>query len=161
MPCPAASHDLLAALSRGDLRLLFPILLPFIILPLVMHVLARTGGWASLAERYPLIGEPPPPLIRMGYCVFRRWCGYNGCLLPSADQQGLYLRLWPFFSIGHAPIFIPWSEIRQIRRETMWGRPIYRIVTARAPELDFALHGRAWAAVRPHAEAARVVIMES
>ena len=146
------------ALSRGDPRLLFPVALPFIILPLAMYALSRLGGWASLAERYPMPGVPPRPLSRFGHCVFRRWCGYNGCLIVAADERGLFLRLWPFFSIGHAPIFIPWSEIRQIRRETMWCRPIYRLVTARAPEVDFALHGRAWEAVRPHAEAARVII---
>jgi hypothetical protein len=160
MTCPAASHDLLAALLSQP-QFLLAVLAPFIIFPLVMTVLSRAGGWASLAELYPQAGTPPPPLTRIGYCVFRRWCGYNGCLIICTDQMGLYLRLWPVFSLWHAPVFIPWSEIREIRRESMWGRPIYRLVTARAPELHFALHGRTWEAVRPHAEAARVSIVES
>jgi hypothetical protein len=142
----------------SDLWPLLPLLLLFIILPFVMRFLAWAGGWSVLAERYPMTGTPPPALVVWGCCVFRRWCGYNGCAVVAADHQGLFLRLWPFISIGHAPIHIPWSEIREIRRETMWMRPIYRVVTARAPELDFAFHGRTWAALRPHLEAARVHI---
>jgi len=151
------------ALSRGEWRLLAPMLLPFlpfVLLPVIFQLLARLGGWAALAERYPAAGEAPRPRCWFGSGIFRRWCGYNNCLIVSADQTGLFMSLWPVFSIGHAPIFIPWSEVREIRRVTMWCRPIYRIVTARAPELDFALHGRAWEFIRPRAEAARVDISQ-
>ncbi|MCX5793871.1 MAG: hypothetical protein NTY77_00055 [Elusimicrobia bacterium] len=158
MECQRAD-GLLQALSQGDWRHLAPMLLPLALLPVLLHALSRLGGWAALAERYPATGEAPRPRCRFGHAIFRRWCGYNGCLIVSADQTGLSLSLWPVFSIGHAPIFIPWSEVREIRRVAMWGRPIYRIITARAPEVDFALHGRAWEFIRPHVEAAGVKVI--
>jgi hypothetical protein len=148
----------MGALSRGDPRLLVLCLVPFLLLPLISFALSRMSGWAVLAQRYPGSGEPPQPRLRLGYGVFRGWCGYNGCLIVSADQRGLFLSVWPILAIGHASIHIPWTEVREIRRASLWGRSIYRLITAQAPDVDFALLGRAWEFVRPQAEAARVAI---
>jgi hypothetical protein len=135
--------------------------LPLILIPLIMTLISRLGGWAALAERYPMTGEPPAALCRFGYGLLGRWCGYKGCLIVSADQRGLYLRLWPVFSFGHAPIFIPWAEIQEIRRKSLWLLPMYRIVARGMPEAELSLYGRSWTVVRPHAEAARVAIFDT
>lgn len=151
----------MGALNQGRLRLLALCLLPFALLPLISLSLSRMGGWAVLAQRYPGLSDAPRPRLRFGYGVFRGWCGYNGCLVVSADQRGLFLSVWPILAIGHAPIFIPWSEVREVRRANLRGRSIYRLVTARAPEVDFALRGRAWEFVKPHAESARVALFQA
>jgi len=136
-----------------------PVLFLLVLIPGLMALLSRLGGWKALAERYPCSGEAPRPRYWFGYGIFGRWCGYNGCLIVSADQAGCYLSLWRVFSFCHPPIFIPWSELREIRKQTICWKPIYRFVTTRAPEVDFALRGRTFEFIRLQAEACQVRIV--
>ncbi len=39
------------------------------------------------------------------------WASYNGVLTVGADRGGLYLRPLLPFRIGHAPLYIPWSDV--------------------------------------------------
>jgi len=124
---------------------------------LLIFALSRVAGWPALADRYPAPGERPRALVRMGYGVFRGWIGYNGGLVVSADERGLFLAAMPVvLSWCHAPVFIPWSEIREIRpRRHLWAR-LLEIHTAGAPEVDMALHSGTFAPVRRFAAAASV-----
>jgi hypothetical protein len=129
-----------------------------LVVPVVLiFVLSRVAGWPVLADRYPAPGERPPALVHMGYGVFRGWIGYNGGLVVSADERGLYLSAMPvILSWCHPPIFIPWSEIREIRpRQRLWAR-LLEIHTAGAPEVDMAINSGTFALVRPFALAAKV-----
>jgi hypothetical protein len=124
---------------------------------LLIFVLSRAAGWPALADRYPAPDRRPRPLVRMGYGVFRGWIGYNGGLVVSGDERGLYLSAMPLvLSWCHAPIFIPWAEIREIRpRKRLWAR-LLEIHTVGAPEVDMAIHSGTFAPVRPFAVAAKV-----
>jgi hypothetical protein len=129
-----------------------------LVVPAVLiFVLSRDARWPVLADRYPLRGERPPVLVWLGYGVFRGWIGYNGGLVLTADEQGLYLSAMPvILSWCHAPIFIPWSEIREIRpRQRLWAR-LLEIHTAGAPEVEMAIHSGTFAPVRHFALAANV-----
>jgi hypothetical protein len=123
----------------------------------LIFVLSRAAGWPILADRYPARHERPRPLVWMGYGVFRGWIGYNGGLVISGDERGLYLSAMPLvLSWCHAPIFIPWGEIREIRpRKRFWAR-LLEIHTVGAPEVDMAIHSGSFAPVRPFAVAAKV-----
>jgi hypothetical protein len=118
----------------------------------LIFVLSRVSGWSTLADLYPLQGDSPRPLVRLGYGVFRGWIGYNGGIVVSANERGLYLAAMPIvLSLCNRPIFIPWSELRAIRmRRTMFW-PAYALHTARAPEVDLALRPGTFAPVRPFA----------
>jgi hypothetical protein len=123
----------------------------------IICLLSRYGGWSSLAERYPLRGPFPRPKTRFGFGVFRRWVGYNGAIIVASDPGGLYLRGWPvLLSFCHAPIYIPWSEVQEV--EPLSGRfdGGYRIRTAQAPEVEFALRPQTFALVREDAKRAGV-----
>lgn len=127
-------------------------------LPLVLvYGLSRWAGWPVLAARYPLLGEQPGPKLRFGYGVFRGWIGYNGGLVVSADAGGLYLSTMPIvLSFCHAPVFIPWPEVVEIRRRDRWGGRVYEIHARQAPEVDFALRAWTFDFVRAQAERAGV-----
>lgn len=123
----------------------------------VVYLISRTSGWQTLAERYPLSVEFPPPKTRFGYGVFRGWVGYNGGIIVSSDRTGLYLRAMPIvLSFCHDPIYIPWSEVVRVEREEGLLENGYRIVTAKAPEVRFALRPGTFATVRDDARAAGV-----
>jgi hypothetical protein len=123
----------------------------------LIFVLSRAAGWPILADRYPAPAERPRPLVRLGYGVFRGWIGYNGGLVVSADESGLYLSAMPVvLSWCHAPVCIPWAEIQEIRPGKRLFATVYEIHTVGAPEVDMALRAATFAPVRRFAAAAKV-----
>jgi hypothetical protein len=118
----------------------------------VIVLLSRLSGWQRLSEHYPARGEMPRRRKWLGYGVFRGWIGYNGGIVVAADEGGLHLAAMPIvLSFCHSPIFIPWSDVREIRKRRRLFQTYYVIETLRAPEIDFALRGETFAFVREHA----------
>lgn len=77
---------------------------------LVVMLIAQVGGWSALARQFP---DPRPPETWN-----RTWATgsfgvtrYKSTLKAAWDQQGLHLWVTAPFRPGHAPLFIPWSEI--------------------------------------------------
>jgi len=122
----------------------------------IVFLLSKISGWSALAQRYPLRGGFPKPKKRFGYGFFRGWVGYNGGIIVGSDQSGLYLRAMPvIFSFCHAPIYIPWREVSAIEPLSGWIRG-YRIRTARAANVNFALRPQTFAVIREDAKSAGV-----
>jgi hypothetical protein len=87
----------------------------------------------------------------------RGWVGYNGGIIVACDARGLYLRAMPvILSFCHAPIHIPWTEIRSIESRSGFWSGGYRIHMLRAPEIEFALRFITFAAIRDDAKRAGV-----
>lgn len=103
-------------------------------------LVARFSGWSTLAERHP---EPRPASVpaatRFGYLLFRGWFAYKGCVVVSADAEGLHLRCWWPFSLFHAPIFLSWRDISGVEKTRQFLIAHRRLRLSRCPELDFAL----------------------
>lgn len=110
------SQDLLLLAAGGVPGWLVP---PLFVLGLVAisFFTSVKGGWFGLAKRF-RTREPRPDLFvkmssgRMG------WTHYNRCLTVGASEAGLYLAMMPSFTPFHPPLLIPWSEIKERRRET-------------------------------------------
>ena len=128
------------------------------LLPLgVIVLLSRLSGWQRLSEHYPARADMPRRRKSLGYGVFRGWIGYNGGLVVAGDDSGLHLAAMPvLLSFCHPRIFIPWSDVREIRKRRRFFQSYYQIVALRAPEIDFALRGGTFAFVREHASRAGV-----
>jgi hypothetical protein len=107
----------------------------------VFHVIALWGGWKTLAESYASGSDPSDAAVaaagerfRMRSARFRAGCSYSHCITFAATPWGLHLSL-PFpFSFGHAPLRLPWSELRA-REETVWLIPVVVLSTTRHPDL--------------------------
>ena len=138
--------------------------LALILLPLgaaffagIIFFSSRYSGWHTLATRYPLRTAFPAPKDRYGYAVFRGWVGYNGGIIVACDARGLYLRAMPvILSFCHAPIHIPWTEIRSIESRSGFWSGGYRLHILRATEIEFALRFLTFAAIRDDAKRAGV-----
>ncbi|MFO1351828.1 MAG: hypothetical protein U1F68_14610 [Gammaproteobacteria bacterium] len=140
-----------------DTNIVIPLALVPLLLIAQIYLFSRASGWQTLARRYPLRGPFPPPKTRMGDGVFRGWIGYNGGIVVASDHAGLYLRAMPVvLSFCHDPIFIPWSDVTRIARESGALARGFRIATAQAPEVRFALRASTFALVRADAQAAGV-----
>lgn len=80
--------------------------------------LAFVSGWAKLAGHFRAAGAPPGQLLYMqsGQLNSTR---YNNILSISITPQGLYLKVFPLFRLGHPPLLIPWSAFSPKRRSKL------------------------------------------
>ena len=74
-------------------------------------------GWRSLAAEYRAAAPFRGPV--------RSWASgrvglakYNGILAVGADPAGVSLAVNPLFRAGSPPLFIPWEDVTEVRRES-------------------------------------------
>jgi hypothetical protein len=108
----------------------------------ILHFCAWMGGWTQLAREFADDGSrnksesknPSPPAISSSgwgggfpkdtHKPIRRrwfqsgsfgWMNYGSCLNIAVYDDGVRIAvLWPFRP-GHAPLFIPWGELKEPR----------------------------------------------
>jgi hypothetical protein len=123
---------------------------------LVSYVIGQLSGWVSLSRRFRDSGafysyQWPFQSVRMRTL----WGTYNNCANFGADEAGLYMAVFPLFRIGHAPLFIPWSEIQVVsgtrglifkKRKLLLGRQelIPLLVSVSLAEKLKEAAGQAW-----------------
>ncbi|MCY0996170.1 hypothetical protein OWM54_03375 [Myxococcus sp. MISCRS1] len=110
------SRDMLLLATGALPGWLFP---PLFVLGLVgiSFFASVKGGWSGLAKRY-RTSAPRPDLFMKMSTGRMGWTHYNRCLTVGASEAGLYLAMMPSFTPFHPPLLIPWSEIKERRRET-------------------------------------------
>jgi len=86
----------------------------------VIFLIAATGGWRSLAERFGSDpGEYRGTRWHMRSGVMGGFARYNNILTIGADSRGLYLSVLFLFRVGHSPLYIPWDHI-EMRERRGW-----------------------------------------
>ena len=80
---------------------------------LVSYLISLLSGWMELSRRFRDLGayysyQWPFQSVRMR-TIFG---SYSNCVNFGADETGLYMAVFRPFRFGHAPLFIPWSEIQ-------------------------------------------------
>jgi len=80
---------------------------------LVSYVISLLSGWMELSRRFRDAGaydsyQWPFQSVRMR-TIFG---SYGNCVNFGADETGLYMAVFRPFSLGHPPLFIPWSEVQ-------------------------------------------------
>ena len=132
-------------------------LLAALALPALIIFAVSRAGWSELALNYPGTDSRPAPLTRLGFGSLRGWIGYNGALIVSSDARGLHLATWPvLLSWCHAPVFIPWTEVVEVRTRRTFGVGFHELLTRRASDLRLALRSGTFALVGDDACAAGV-----
>lgn len=126
-----------------------------------IFLISRLSGWPRLAARYPESSPKPRPLTVFGYGTMNNWIGYNGGLILAADDAGLHVSTWPYL-LGwcHRPVFIPWTQIVDLRgRKRLWKK-YYRLDLKGAPDVDFALSAGDVGLLRPWLEKAGAPVLD-
>lgn len=91
-------------------------------LAVVLFLIGRISGWATLANFYRASGEFFGPTWKFQSGQLRWRMGYNNCLTLGANHSGIYLSVFFLFRIGHPSLFIPWEEISINTQKNFWGR---------------------------------------
>jgi hypothetical protein len=99
------------------------IVVPFALIWVVLlEVIARSGGWKRVAERYRATVVPEGRMFRMQHCAFG-WVDYNGCVTIIVTAEGIYLALMALFRLSHPPLLIPWSALHVLKLKTSgWSK---------------------------------------
>lgn len=71
------------------------------------------SGWRSLASRYRATMPPAGQRISVRYALVG-FARYRGIVTAHVSPEGLRLSVLKIFP-GHAPLFLPWSDIHDIR----------------------------------------------
>lgn len=98
------------------------LLLSFVLLlfAAILKFGATSSGWTELSKTYRSFADSP----QLRWTFLSAWMGSKGklfrfrnCLNAGADQHGLYLSMFPPFSLAVRPLFIPWGHITLGRYE--------------------------------------------
>ena len=84
----------------------------------VCLLLARIGGWSALATRFPTVEEPAGQRFR--FCSAKiGFAAYRCVITAIKSDTGLHLSMLALMRLGHSPILIPWSEMKNPRAKRM------------------------------------------
>lgn len=97
-------------------------------------------GWKSLAEKYRFDDKSEGERIGITSLSVNS-ANYNNAIVVKYNYNGLYLKTIFLFRLFHPPVFIPWSEIKNVRdkkiffiklKELIIGNPFVAMITLKA-----------------------------
>ena len=108
----------------------------------ISFLVARIGGWATLATFYRLLGSFNGEIWRFQSGEFRWKIGYNNCLTLGVSPAGLYLSMFFLFRLGHPNLFIPWADISVARGKRGFLSIYTEFRFRQAPMIPFRVNDR-------------------
>ena len=75
------------------------------------YLVARLGGWSTLARQYRTEQPLPAHKRRFQSGKMRASMSYNNILTVASDVAGLYLDVPSIMRLGHPRLFVPWAVI--------------------------------------------------
>ena len=121
----------------------------------VMNLLARLGGWSTLAAAYQTTDVAPKPRLRLQSADLRHWCNYGRCLTLSADAEALYMQVMFPLGFGHSKLKLPWAEADVKHAVHLFGIRTTEFVFLKAPNVPIRFRSRTAEALIAQARAAR------
>lgn len=99
----------------------------------VLIILSYGSGWKELARYYRYQNEG---VSKKRYCQWANVGGvsYKGCMTIGGNEQGLYLSILFLFSFGSSSLFIPWKDIRIVKKRYWWF-PVLELSIVQAPSV--------------------------
>lgn len=120
----------------------FPIVFPFFFVGtwiVVGYWVALTSGWRLLAKRFRLQGTFTGQSWTMQSARMRWLTQYNNALTIGADTAGLFMVPFFLFRAGHSPLFVPWSEITDVRENRFLFIKFVEMRLGRVEEIPFRI----------------------
>lgn len=77
----------------------------------IIYLTSYLSGWHFLAGRYRT--EPLTEGFYRGVYGRIGVANYNGVLRVAFTEKGMYMHVMPLFKIGHPPLLLPWSQLKE------------------------------------------------
>jgi len=116
----------------------------------ICWLLSLISGWQRLYKTHPANVSPNGKKITVSGNV--GLVSYSKCLFVHVVPEGIFLSVLFLFAVGHRPLFIPWTEIHNLKKKSfLWTKTAKfevgatRIATMRLPMkvFDQAIEGTA------------------
>lgn len=101
-------------------------------------MIAQFGGWVTLARFYRAHQKYEGELLKWRSAKLN-WIYYHTCLNFGANREGLSISIGYFFHLHHKNLFIPWSDIRTVKGEMLWGNMAV-LHFEKAPRMQLEIH---------------------
>lgn len=129
--------------SSSIVWLVFGIIAAFLIIfPLfwiaVVWLISLFAGWRKLVARY-LATLPRDGKFLGGQTVLVNHSRYRNTMDVVTNPVGLWMQPMWLFRAGHAPLFIPWSELSNPRPTAHRGQQLVRLDVGMPPVATMAL----------------------
>ena len=96
-------------------------------------VIGKLSGWSKLAERYRADREPDEGICFRGQDLRIGWFwNYSGGITYRVSPDSIYLAVWSIL-VGHAPLLIPWPEIKLVEERPGRWFSVAKIEVGRPP----------------------------
>lgn len=105
----------------------FAILFPLFWMAIV-YLISRVGGWSELAARFGHDGPVTGDVFKWCSARLRVACNYSNCLTVTVCDEGIHIRTLVFFKVGHPPLFIPWTAVRDLKVRRYWRYSSARLI---------------------------------
>jgi len=93
----------------------------------IVFLSSRLSGWAALARHYPGTHAPEGQSWHWTSAQFGWFASYRNVLTIVVSPLGLYMRPIVVFRIGHEPLMIPWTTIRNGQRTNLYFTQAFRL----------------------------------
>ena len=86
----------------------------------ITWLMSFIGGWGRVAKRYPAIARPDEGLMLRRVTGMFGMARYKLVLTTITTETGIYIESRKVFRIGHPPLFIPFSAMHGLRKQTLF-----------------------------------------
>ena len=114
----------------------------------------KFGGYDKLAERYPGAAEPEGTRWDRQCVEFGGTMRYDWCTTLIVAQAGLFVQARPPAQGVQAAMFVPWSEITDVRQVRLYWRRAVRLTCGRPPAGTITVWQPVWDVAGPLWQAA-------
>jgi hypothetical protein len=111
-------------------------------------------GYDGLAARFPGTTQPQGSQWE-NRCVQFGSMRYDWCVTIVVGQDGLWLQPRPPLQGAQTPVFVPWSEIRDVHPTMLYWRRAVRLTCGEPPAGTITVWQPVWDVAGPLWEAAR------
>ncbi len=132
-----------AEVSAQDIPVWLIVLCPFLFFGVfagmwcgIIWLNSYLSGWRRLAQVYPANSAPDGKKWSVFACV-----GFNRSISMElyTQEKGMFIMMSLFFSFGHRPLFVPWTEMHDARPALSLFSPQVRVKIGRHRPANFLL----------------------
>ena len=114
----------------------------------------KIGGYDDLAARFPAVAEPAGTRWDRQCVEFGATMRYDWCTTLIVAESGLFVQARPPAQGVQAAIFVPWAEVREVRKVRLYWRSAARLTCGEPPAGAITVWQPVWDVAGPLWQAA-------